>query len=929
LDDVLSLGIWISRRRKALGLTQRQMAEQVHCSLQTVKAIETDARRPSAQMAERLADVLQLTSALRDGFLRAARKDLAVAQLPPPVALETDGARADGVAHVQHIALKPGALPSQPNRLIGRTREIAAVIGLLRSDARLVTLVGPPGVGKTRLAHAVAERLRAAFPDGVRFTALAAVQEAPLVGATLCAALGLKLQVNQAPAALLETALHARYILLVLDNFEQILDAAPLLAELLAACPNLHILVTSREPLRLRAEHVFQTPPLDMPPLMDDSKISWNNGRHTTETQRPSTTEDQRSVAIGQSSAVQLFVARARAAKYTFALTPDNASAVAAICRRLDGLPLAIELAAARVAAIDLTALLAQIESAALHVLTDGARDLPDHQRTLRSALSWSYDQLDTNDKALLRALSVFVGGWASEAATIGAVEADAVDVLMRLTRLASKSLVAPLPSAGGEARFGLLETIRAFALEQLRAAGEERVMRQRHAAYVTAVCERAEPLLRGPDQQRWLERLAAEQPNVRAVLTWLQQHDPLAALRLAAAAAPYWDQAGMLVEGTALLRATLAVAKDAPPPLRARSHLWLGRLFYHQSDLATARKHCETSAQLAREEGDECGEGWALYALACTERARPADAVPTLRSSLALLRAANDRIGIAAALNALGGFERWAGNYDAALQHHNEALSLARAEDDVTGAAETLHSLGMVLIQIGDYAGARLRFAEGETLLRAINERLELAWIIHHQGYAASCQGDFYAAAALFAESSARLAELNDRAGTAWATYNRGELAQRRGNMAASGALLEEALARFQELDDAWGVAWSQTLLAWIACERGDTRAARCLLHEAAPRHRQAGSQHGISVCLDTYAVVALAEDQPERAAQLLSAAASLRERIAAVLPPADLPPHQRLLGSLRAQLGDECFEQSWRAGQEMRVDDLLADLV
>ncbi|MDP9371880.1 MAG: protein kinase, partial [Chloroflexota bacterium] len=470
----------------------------------------------------------------------AVREELDVEPDAETVALAAEIRSAGPNPSVPLVSAAPARrfdnLPAPPTPLIGRGRELESLQDLLLDpDVRLVTVTGPGGIGKTRLALEAARQAAEEFAGGVCFVPLAAIRDPQFVMPTVARMLEVDEVAGRPMVEVLGHALRERDLLLVLDNLEQVIEAAGDLGSLLAACPRLAILATSREPLHLRAEHVVATPPLAVPPLGQRGSLAHLGAQ-----------------AAGRYEAVTLFAERARAVRPDFALTDANASVVAALCARLDGLPLAIELAAARSRHLAPAALLARWERR-LPLLAGGPRDLPERQRTLRDAIAWSHDLLTPAEQALFRRLAVFAGGFTLEAAEAVCLPPDdeRTAIADGVWALADKSLLRREDAPDGEAHFGMLETIREFGLEHLAASGEETAVRQAHAAYVLALVERAEPALTGPEQGIWFDRLEIEHDNLRAALAWtLDRRAADVALRLGAAPWRFWSARGYLAEG-------------------------------------------------------------------------------------------------------------------------------------------------------------------------------------------------------------------------------------------------------------------------------------------------------------------------------------------------------------------------------------------
>jgi len=542
-----TFGALLRQYRLQAGLSQETLAERARLSASAIAALERGRRNaPYPGTLTLLAEALDLAPAERAALVEASRR--------APVAGAPPLAPASAPAAVPALVIAP--LPTPPTALIGRERAQAEVVHLLRPGAaRLVTLTGPGGVGKSRLALAVADALRDAYPDGVAFVDVAPIRDPTLVPATIARALGLNAATGSTIQPLAERLREER-LLLVLDNVEQVVDAAPLLADLVAACPHLALLVTSRTALRVRAEQRFAAPPLTLP------------------------TTGQSLEDVMSSMAVRLFVARARAVRPEFRLDADNAWAVAEICRRVDGLPLAIELAAARVGLLPPPALLQRLTHR-LTALAVGARDLPDRQRTLRAAIDWSYDLLPEMERTLFRRLAVFVGGCAHDAVAEICTHGLTLDPLDGVAALVEQSLLRQEDNAG-EPRVGMLETIREYAWERLVGEGEEDATRRAHALYYLALAEAAEPALHDPAAGAWLARLEREHDNLRAALDWAWERDELTlALRLTGALWWFWHIRGHLGEGRGwlerLLAADAAGSGSAPAAVRAKALVGAG----------------------------------------------------------------------------------------------------------------------------------------------------------------------------------------------------------------------------------------------------------------------------------------------------------------------------------------------------------------
>ncbi len=664
---------------------------------------------------------------------------------------------------IKQAEARPINLPVQQTGFVGREREVAAAKELLlRQGVRLVTVTGPGGIGKTRLATQVASVLAEHFPGGIHFVPLSALSDPDLVASVIAQALGIREAGAQSPLEILKKNLQDGFrapVLLLLDNFEHLIQAAPTVAEILAAGPDLKILVTSRAPLHLYGEHEFPLPPLTLPDSRSMPSVE----------------------VLSQCPAIALFVQRAAAARPDFELNRENAGAVAEICARLDGLPLAIELAAARVKVLSPSSMLTRLASR-LHLLTGGSRDLPQRQQTLRAAIDWGYDLLSAAEQKLFRRLSVFVGGCDLESVeavcdTKGDLDLDLLD---GMASMVDKSLVQQVERGKGESRFVMLETLREYALEKLEDSGEAALTKRAHAAYYLVLAEENATETSEAEGAGWLERLGLENDNFRASLDWLTESGNAEwGLRLGTALFRFWEVREYLAEGRDRLDRLLKLSgAGATTKLRMRALFAAGVLAGEQGDYPSATALLNQSQDIAQELGD--------------------------------------KTGVAVSLNALAVFARDRGDVSVAHILFEASLGLWRELGDQKAVARALSNLANVVKLQGEYDRARSLYAECLSIFRELGDPMGVAWSLNYQGDVAHDQGDSHAARTLYEQGLAIFQEVDDRWGIAGTLADLGNLAREKGDYSTARAMYRESISLFHALNHRRGIA---RLLEHFAC--------------------------------------------------------------------------------------------------------------
>jgi predicted ATPase/DNA-binding SARP family transcriptional activator len=813
-------------------------------------------------------------------------------------------------------------LPAPVSSLIGRTQAVAEVRALLGSG-RLVTLTGPGGVGKTRLAVETAAGQAEVFPDGTWLVELAApghpdglaAQSSPpspaeeaAVAELVSAALGIRDDAPAGPLAdWLATALKPRQMLLVLDNCEHLIGPVARLAErLLQAVPGLRILATSQDPLAIHGEQLYEVPPLEL----------------------PDPTASAEPEVLAQATAVQMFVARAAAAAPGFTLDPSNAHAVTVICRRLDGIPLALELAAARVRALGVHTLAARLDDR-FALLAAGKRGAPPRQRTLRAMIDWSWELATEPERIVLRRLAVHADGCTLIAAEEVCAEhgAERADIAGLLARLVDRSLVVATDGADGP-RYRLLESVAAYCAERLREAGELEGTQRRHRQFYTTLAEQARPQLRGHDQRQWLERLDRETANFHSALDGaVRNREAHLALRLAGAMTWYWFLRGRLTEARRALEGALAIEGDAPRDARAFAIAWQTGITLLAGGGGDPAEPARTALKLYHDIDDPGGRAAAEWFLgfATSDFGDLPPSEDLVNRALAAFRALGDRWGVAAALSTRAKQAAARGNLAVVREDGQQSLRLFRELGDRWGQLQATEWLGALCEIVGDYEeGSRLhtdglRMAEELGLWPQVADRL--SWL----GRFAMLLGDHAQARELLDHARRLAAEQAYKPGEVFAEINLGTLARREGKLDIAEAHLHKVLEWHHQMRYAPDVAKAMVLaeLGFAAEQRGDPRAAQTFHLDALAIARKLGDPRAVALALEGLAGAQALGGHHHRAAQLLGTAAAARLSAPAPLTAAERGDVDRISAAARAALGEDTFNAELRRGAEMRPDD------
>jgi predicted ATPase/DNA-binding XRE family transcriptional regulator/Tfp pilus assembly protein PilF len=855
MAEGITFGSWLKQRRKELGLTQEELAERVDCSYGTMRKLEADERRPSGQIAHLLAGYFHVPDDEREAFVTFARTGRS--------------ASGEAASHApwREVHLRQTNLPTALTPLVGREQqERAARDYLLHPKTRLLTMTGPPGIGKTRLALHVASALVEHFEDGVHFVDLSPIVDPDLVLPTVARSLRLKESTDRPIESVLLEYVRERRMLLLLDNFEQVLDATPDIVRLMQASPWLKIVVTSREALHVRGERRFPVPPLEVP-----STGSWAKP-NSDRVPSPSDPLGTRYSVLSTFPSVELFVQRAQEVSPDFVLTEENADDVAEVCVALEGLPLAIELAAARVRHLSLSEMRAALDRP-LKLLTGGGQDLPTRQRTLRAAIEWSYRLLDRVEQAHFRRLGIFLGSFTRSAAeSVCGRDCEEQPATQDIIEsLVDKSLL-KVEREIEEPRFGVLETIREFAREQLDLSGEGEATERRYAETYLALAERRVPLIESQDGEISIAYLDREHDNLRAALQWLftqgQQSQNLElsemGLRLAVLLTKFWEAHSYYSEWRTWMERALEVLD---------SSMW----------------------KAARNENAEKHRYW---------------------------RSLEARI-----FHRSGSIYMWQGDYHAARNLVGKAVEVWRELGEKEDLAFALHTLALINSEMGEKGTARELYEESLALQREVGTKNLIGRTLNNLGIMYRGAGELDKARPLLEERLALARAQGDRLGIATALDNLGLVALDQEDFAACRRYQQECLPIFRELGNKRGIAEALSFVGMREVEEGEYEAARDSYIESLTLFHELGIKLGIAKCLSGLAAVFTRTGRPLMAARLWGAVAAIREAIGTPLPPASRPRVERHIAAARTQLDASSFEAAWAEGRAMPLVEAIAD--
>jgi len=886
----------LRHHRVAAALSQEALAEQAGLSVRAISDLERGVKsHPYLETVRSLADALNLTLPQRAALAAAARPtaDLHQAPIAPPATPGIDT-----------------GLPVPPTPLVGREADVASLFKRMRDGrVRLLTLTGPGGVGKTRLALEVARQLGSLYEDGVSWIELAPLTDPDLVPGTVAHALGVREEPGRSLIETLRDRLRSKHLLLVLDNCEHLRQAAgTLAAELLLGSPGLTILATSRALLRIAAEQAYPVEPLAVPDADADPQLG----------------------DVADAAAVRLFVQRAHAVRPGFSLTADNAANVSRICRRLDGLPLAIELAAARVRLLSLAALWALLEER-LWVLTGGPEDLPERQRRIRDTIVWSHDLLSPDQQALFRRLAIFAGGFTLEAAAFVATDDDPFAALTGLEELVDQSLVRSTEVPYGDLRFQMLETVREFALEQLAQSGEGDRIRRCHVEYLIGLADEAKSALTSLTSSG-RNRIGPERDNVRAALRWcLQSGEAVLGLHLSGTLWESWFRWGDLTEARSLIADLLALANaESHPVAWAKAIGAAGALAQAQGDHDQAVSLSEQSLAASQAVGDQGDMAAALYTLGLEAmvRGQYERATAFLDESRHLFTAASDRRAGYWALRHLSSVLYRRGRMVEAASLAEEALAIVRPAGSPAEIAGLMHTLGLSTAGAGDLDRAGALWDESLRLFQATGDRWGVANALGSLGWVAYHRADFDAAAAQLEYSLRLYEEVGDPEGMAIQFTRLGWLARAQGNLPRAAELLEKSIALALKHGNPSTLAPALHGAGAVALDQGLRSRAATLWREALALANEYGELETVASVLEWYAHLAV-PGHAEWGVRLFANASALRRALGEATPPLDKKEHDALVTVMLSTLDAETTLSLTAPDLETDFDSALREMI
>ncbi|GAB4127456.1 MAG: hypothetical protein OHK0050_40760 [Roseiflexaceae bacterium] len=888
-DPTISFGAWIRQRRRMLDLTQIALADQINCAVITIKKIESDQRRPSIGIAEHLADALQIPHDARELFIQIARGQQPLMRLPSLVIQK-------------HVGRAETNIPIPPYPLIGRQEELHLLMRFLEQGQRLVTIYGAPGIGKTRLLQELGQQLLHTSHRPIRYIDLTPVQSSVRVAYVIQRLLGMSEHESVDIVDQLISVFKQAPQILLLDNFEQVIDAAPLIADLLSACPDLVIVVTSRITLRLRAEHVVRMLPLST--------------NHAT----------------------NLFLIRAQAIHQQIGKSAVVAtrSQVQAIVQRLDCLPLAIELAATRLDTYSLSELLdalQQCSNAGIQLLTAGSRDLPAHQQTIYDAIAWSYQLLPATMQQIFRRLSVFHDGW-DHSAALGIANCDNSATAM----LVRHSLIVRT-DVGTYSRFRLLELIREYAHEQLSSAGELISIQSQHARYFCQLVEQLAPQTLGAEQVEAIQHLNQEYANIRAALIWLVHHEITTAITLILDLGSFWIRSGQYREGIQWVEQVLQWAQANAPIKYLALAILLGEL---ERAVCLEERSAALLYQIIALPPDDQYNHLRSLAICHIDQnfVDPEEFRRMVDQSITFFRSTQNIRGLCMALltrsrhiyNAAYGYATPT-HYAECRTDAIEAEQYARQLCDLSLLATVITWRSFVESRCIRLEEARSFQEEAIAILRRLGYTSELAWGLRNLGMILGHMGNCEAACQSLSESLQLMRQLHVSIGLAWTTYELGRAYARCGDDQQALALLEEGLALSRSIHEGTGMACSHHWLGRMAFKHAQWHAASEHLHHSLDRFYHADNRNGVLEVLPSIAEYLGRIEQPEQAACLLAAAANLREQLALPAQPIEIEETNAIAAAIRFRLSTYDFGAATMRGTQLSYEqaytmvlDLLA---